>query len=444
MPERGWGRSPIRRGVLPLALLVLAAALVVAMPGWAAGTPTTRRVSVASDGSQGNGQSGNSRLSADGRFVVFDSFASNLVGNDTNGLEDVFIRDRVTARTRRVSLSSTGGEGNGYSVLGSISPDARFVTFASEASNLVANDTNGVFDVFVRDRSTGKTRRVSLGSTGGEGNDDSARSSISADGRFVAFYSFASNLVDDDANGVSDIFVRDRATGKTTRISVDPSGIDADGGSFDVSISASGRFVAFESLASNLVRDDVNGSSDVFVRDRATGRTRLVSINSAGAEGNGDSASPRISTGGRFVAFTSDASNLVAFDGNGSGDVFIRDRLTGKTRRVSVNSEEVQGNGDSLVGSVTPDGRFVAFSSRASNLVGIDTNGWEDMFVRDRSTGKTRRVSGGLNGTEANDASSDGSLSADGLFVAFSSYATNLVGSDTNARRDVFVRGPLG
>jgi Tol biopolymer transport system component len=301
--------------------------LTSAVPGWAATTPKTRRVSVSSAGAEGNNWSYYPSISADGRFVAFSSDASNLVAGDGNGTSDVFVRDRATGKTRRVSVSSAGAEGNNASYDPSISADGRFVAFHSDASNLVAGDGNGTSDVFVRDRATGKTRRVSVSSAGAEGNGDSYASSISADGRFVAFHSNASNLVAGDGNGTSDIFVHDRATGKTRRVSVSSAGAQGNGASYNPSISADGRFVAFHSNASNLVAGDGNGTTDVFVHDRATGKTRRVSVSSAGAEGNGASYNPSISADGRFVAFESSASNLVAGDGNGTSDIFVRGPL---------------------------------------------------------------------------------------------------------------------
>ena len=232
-----------------------------------------------------------------------------------------------SAKTKRVSLSSAGAEGNRGSSFPSISADGHFVAFESSASNLVGGDTNDFGDVFVRNRWSGKTKRVSVSSAGAQGNLGSARASISAGGRFVAFEAAAWNLVGGDTNGESDVFVRDRRTGKTRRVSVSSAGAEGNGGSSRASISADGRFVAFYSFASNLVGGDTNGSFDVFVRNRWTGKTKRVSVSSAGAEGNNDSFSPSISADGRFVAFHSFASNLVGGDTNGFGDVFVRGPL---------------------------------------------------------------------------------------------------------------------
>jgi Tol biopolymer transport system component len=390
-------RSKARAGRVVVALLlgVLAVALGRSAAGASASGAETRRVSLSSAGTEGDGNSYLPWISADGRFVAFTSFASNLVGGDTNGRSDAFVHDLSTGVTERVSVSSTGHQANGGSGSESISGDGRLVAFQSDASNLVGHDTNGAYDAFVRDLKTGKTRRVSLSSAGQQGNGNSYDPSISADGRFVAFYSHATNLIGHDTNRAYDIFVRDLKTHKTRRVSVSSSGRQGNGdaGSPYATISADGRFVAFVSYASNLVGGDTNGryGRDVFVRDRKTGKTRRVSVSSTGHQGNAGSGSyiPSISADGRFVAFDSDASNLVGGDTNREPDVFVRDRKTGKTRRVSVSSAGHQATGgiggNPIHPSISADGRFVAFDSFASNLVDGDTNGLpggEDVFVR--------------------------------------------------------------
>ena len=268
------------------------------------------------------------------------------------------------------------------------------------------------------------------------------RPSISADGRFVAFESDASDLVRHDTLGFQDVFVHDRETGKTTRVSISSGGSQANGDSDDPSISASGRFVAFESDATNLVAGDTLGFRDVFVHDRKTGKTSRVSVRSGGTEGDGPSGHPAISATGRLVAFESDASNLVAGDTLGFRDVFVRDRRSGITRRVSLRSDGAEGEGESRGAAISREGRYVAFVSDAPNLVPQDTKGFADVFVHDRSTGQTTRESVRSNGAEADGDSSGTAISDDGRFVAFGSFATNLVTSDTNTERDAFWRGP--
>jgi Tol biopolymer transport system component len=405
----------------------------------------TTRVSVASDGTQGNGDSGDSgtSISADGRFVAFYSDASDLVPGDTNTASDVFVHDRQTGQTTRVSVASDGTQGNYESRYPSISADGRFVAFDSSASNLVPGDTNGYRDVFVHDRQTGQTTRVSVSGDGTQGNSNTGfpyGPSVSADGRFVAFDSSASNLVPADTNGYRDVFVHDRQTGETTRVSVSSNGTQGDSGSYDPSISADGRFVAFYAYASNLVFGDTNGLEDIFVHDRQTGVTERVSApTTGGGQSKGESYYPSISADGRYVAFWSYASNLVLGDTNGCDDVFVRDRLTGQTTRVSVSSDGTQGNSYSYGPSISTDGRYVMFHSYASNLVPDDTNACGDVFMRDRQTGETMRVSVSGDGTQGNGESRYPSISADGRFVAFDSSASNLVSGDTNGYRDVFV-----
>ena len=401
-------------------------------------TSTISRVSVSSSGKQGNGDSYYARISGNGRFVAFFSAASNLVSGDTNDAWDIFVHDRQTGTTSRVSVDSSGNEGNNFSSLFSISNDGRFVAFASSASNLVSGDTSFISDIFVHDRQTGVTSRVSVGSSGNEGNGDSYEPSISGDGRFVAFQSYASNLVSGDTNSRQDIFVHDRQTDTTSRVSVGSSGIQGNSDSEHPSISGDGRFVTFQSHASNLVSGDTNGTDDIFVHDLQTGTTSRVSVDSSGGQGNGSNFYPSISGDGRFVTFHSYASNLVSGDTNGIDDIFIHDRQTGATSRVSVDSSGTQGNSSSRFPSISGDGRFVAFHSEASNLVSGDTNGREDIFVHDLQTGTTSRVSMG-SGNEGNGGSLYPSISSDGRFVAFASWASNLVSGDSNSAGDIFV-----
>jgi len=404
---------------------------------------TTVRVSVSSAEGEGNDDSSGASISAESRFVAFQSYATDLVAADNNGVGDVFVRDLLTGDTERVSVSSAELEGNSQSTSPSISADGRYVAFASYASNLAEGDNNGAYDVFVRDRLAGDTERVSVSSAEAEGNSSSCYPSISADGRHVAFHSWASNLVAGDNNGVGDVFVRDRLTGDTERVSVSSAEAEGSGSSCYPSISADGRYVAFQSNASNLVEGDSNGVPDVFVRDRLTGDTERVSVSSAEEEANGDSWTLSISADGRYVAFLSSAANLVEGDNNGTYDVFVRDRLTDDTERVSVSSAEEEANSNSGAASISGDGRYVAFQSNASNLVEGDNNGWSDVFVRDRVAGDTERVTVSSAEAEGNNDSRLPSISADGSRVAFESAATNLVPGDTNGVYDVFVRGSL-
>ena len=241
-----------------------------------------------------------SAISADGRFVAFDSVASNLVPGDTNGSGDVFVHDRQTGTTRRVSVGPGGVQGNGDSFHPGDLGGRAVRRLQLGCHQPGAGRHQRLSDVFVRDRQTGTTRRVSLGPGGVQGNDYSFNPSISADGRFVAFESDATNFVPGDTNGFSDVFVHDRKTGTTRRVSVGPGGVQGNEGSYLPSISADGRFVAFESDATNLVPGDTNGVADVFVHDRKTGTTKRVSVGQGGVQGNSDSYRPAISADGRL------------------------------------------------------------------------------------------------------------------------------------------------
>jgi hypothetical protein len=287
-------------------------------------TATTEVVSTGIWGA-GNGVSDNGTITTDGSLVSFSSASDNLVWGDSNLVADIFLRDRAAGTTTRISLSPTGFQANAPSALPRITPDGRFVVFWSSASNLVTGDTNATRDVFVYDVSAGTIERDSVDSSGAEGNDRSAAGSISADGRFVAFHSAATNLVSGDTNGAADIFVHDRTTGVTERVSVDSAGGEADDDSSVASISSDGRFVAFQSSATNLVSGDTNGREDIFVHDRSTGTTTRVSVDSNGTEANLFSHGPKISGSGATVAFQSFASNLVTGDTNYVADIFVND-----------------------------------------------------------------------------------------------------------------------
>ena len=438
--HKGWAMNSRRFGLL---LFVFGGALLLSPASGFAAQAVTTRASIDSTGVEGNGDSSDSSISADGRYMAFHSTAVNLVSGDLNGTWDVFVRDRQTGATTRISVDSSGVQGNGASYDPSISADGRYVAFWSRADNLVTGDTNFIFDIFVHDRQTGATTRVSVYSGGVQGNGGSYDPSISADGRYVAFDSTAVNLVTGDTNATGDVFVHDRQTGATTRVSVDSSGVQGNGGSYRPSISADGRYVAFDSTADNLVTGDTNATDDVFVHDRQTGATTRVSVDSSGGQGDNGSYRPSISADGRYVAFEADASNLVSTDTNITGDVSVHDRQTGATTRVSVDSSGGQGDNGSYRPSISADGRYVAFGSGASNLVTGDTNAMEDVFVHDRRTGATIMVSVDSSGVQGNGGSYRPSISADGRYVAFDSTADNLVTGDTNAAYDVFVRGPL-
>jgi Tol biopolymer transport system component len=399
--------------------------------------------SVASTLGPGDLGSSNPSLSADGRHVAFVSLATNLVPGDTNGTKDIFRRDLVTGTTVRVSVSGSGAEANGPSFRAAISSDGRYVAFSSQATNLVSGDTNAMPDVFVRDLLMGTTVRISVDSAGTQGNGISDDPTISADGRYVAFTSFATNLIPGDFNNHEDVFVRDLATGVTSAVSIGSTGALADEGGSEPSMSADGRYVAFQTRASNLVSGDTNGSNDIFVRDRAAGTTIRVSVDSSGAQGNSDSFNSCISGDGLFVAFASEATNLVPGDTNSREDIFVRNLQANSTVRASVASSGAQGDGDSRNPSISADGRFVAFESLATNLAAGDGNAEDDLFVRDLIAGVTVRLSLDSDGIEGDGPSESPILSADGRIAAFCSSASNFTSEDSNESEDIFIRGPL-
>ncbi len=448
-------RPPLR-GLHGVAVLASGAAIAFAIAGTATAQSTTRE-SVSSAGAQGNSYSWYPVLSATGRYVAFESGATNLVANDTNFRPDIFVRDRSTEQTTRVSVSSSGAQGTGNAQLPSISGNGQLVAFMSDSLELLPGGTPQRFHIYVHDRLTAETARVSINAAGVPGNAASRQPSISADGSTVIFESSATDLVDGDTNSFVDVFVHDRVAGVTSRISVATDGTQGNGhsGGDVVSrprISADGRFAAFQSLATNLVQDGGGSGSGIYVHDRQTASTTRVSVSSAGAPAVGSSFQPSISADGRFVAFASTAVGLVVPDTNGSiADIFVHDRQTGQTGVVSVSSSGVQGNNFSNYPSISGDGRFVAFWTLSTNLVPFGPSGSvAHLFVHDRQTGETILASVATDGTVGNGDSREPEFSADGRYVAFHSTATTLVAADTNGVMDVFVRdlgaaaGPAG
>jgi Tol biopolymer transport system component len=350
-------------------------------------------------------------ISDNGRYVVFATTSNNLVPGDTNRAWDVFVRDRRAAKTKRVSIASDGAEGNEDSFNPVISGDGKIVAFASGASNLVSDDTNRHPDVFAHYLATGETVRVSVSSTGEEARlpkgahcfEGSASPSISSDGAFVAFSSSATNLVEDDTNGLADVFVRDINAGETRRVSISSDGAQAEpieidqetyGGSSSVSLSGDGSVVMFGTMAPNLVDDDTNKLADMFVHDMKTGETERVSVSSEGRQVTGctddeclheeGSAGGSISFDGRVVAFTSggdlggrDADHPYGTD----HDVFIRDRATDRTILANHRyTGEPAAPGNLYGPSLSTNGRWLVFGADDRRLVretrGVEAFGW--------------------------------------------------------------------
>jgi Tol biopolymer transport system component len=426
---------------LVVAFVILGSLPTVARAAVGGGKGGPSLISLGVDGKEADGASFTPAISADGRYVAFTSAGSTLVPGDSNGVEDVFVFDRVTRSTERESLSSTGEQGNGDSYGPAVSADGRYVAFTSAASNLTPGDANSDLDIFVRDRVAQTTVLASVGPRGAMGDGPSVAPSISGDGRLVAFESDAATLVPGDTNGTGDVFLRDVVTGVTHRLSVGGNGQQTESPSFGPAISADGRAVAFESFSSRLVPDDSNGALDVFVADVPTGDLDRVSLATDGGQADNRSYSPSISADGHIVAFASFADNLVPDDTNGLLDVFIRRRDQKTTTRLSVGPGGADADGLSFAPVVSADGARVVFSSEAGNLVADDSNAARDVFLASTTSGALSRLSRAGAGSRAQgDGPSLGPVvDASGVMVAFASFATNLVAGDTNGQSDVFV-----
>lgn len=394
------------------------------------------RVSVGADGAQADADSYDAAVSADGQVIAFRSTASNLVVGDDNDWPDIFVRDLGSATTERVS--DYVGLGDTYSQHPSISGDGQIVVMSTPTYH----DSAGII---AHDRSDG-TWTIVLPPPNQWAAISRQEPSISGNGQFIAFYSESNALVDDDRNFTIDSFVVDRVTVPAfpvERVSLDAAGVEGVGDSFSPTLSNDGRYAAFYSYANNLVPGDTNEHEDIFVKDRQTGGIVMASVASDGTIGNGDSYKPVISGNGKFVVFRSQASNLVADDTNKRWDIFVRDLTLNTTSRVSVSSSGKQANHNSLEADISNDGRYVVFRSNASNLVAGDTNKRSDIFVHDRNSGRTERVSVAASG-EADGHSFNPVISGDGAWIVFESVATNLVADDTNTARDIFrVANPL-
>jgi len=425
-----------------------ALALLSSAAAFAAGTTLESRNTageLASGFSFNGGNLDSMAISADGRYVVFESAATNLVPNDNNGQDDIFLRDRLLGTTVRVNVGSGGVEANQTSANPTISRDGRYIAYESAATNLVSTAT-AANQIFRYDTLAKTTVHVSRTTAGVQGNASSTDASISNDGRYVAFLSLATNLVAGDTNARSDAFRRDVTSNITIRVSVRNAGgqgNQTENREQGPSISGDGRYVLFRSNATNLVTGDTNTFSDLFVRDVTGATTRRVSLSNAGGQANSPSYMGRISNDGRYVVFSSLATNLVTGDTNVAEDIFVRDRTLNTTTRVSVSSSGVQtptGELGSYKPSISDDGRYVAFTSYAGNLIANDTNGTADTFMRDRSTNTTTRVSIGNEGQQGDDYQNQGIISGNGLFVGFASSSSNLVIDGYNGLTQAFVR----
>lgn len=438
-------RLPVRRidrGVLLVVLVVGAAAQGVRAPAAFAAV----LASAGATGESGDGAAQQGAITPNGRYVAFATSATNLGANDRNGsASDVFRRDVRNGVTTLVSANHFAtGTANGPSSAPGVSDNGRWIVFTSTADDLVGNDGNGSADVFVRDLDSGTTSLVSVKSDGsGSATGASGSPSISANGRWVSFSSVAEDLVSNDGNGQEDVFIRDLQNGVTSLVSIDRQGASSGTGrSYAPVLTPSGRAVAFLSKANDLVADDDNAAYDVFLRNLKAGTTSLVSVGRDGVGGaRGDSWGPVVSPNGRYVAFTSAARNIVPADRNEASDVFLRDVRQGTTTLVSVSRNGKRtGSGASVALGVSASGRYVLFTSRADNVAPGDGNGTDDILLRDVRDGVTKIVSVNRNGRSANGPSSAASLSSDGRFVLFASRATNLQTTPVTGLGDVYRR----
>ncbi len=402
------------------------------------------RASLTGSSAEPNGASQGPIYAATGKLAFWSS-ATNLVSGDTNARVDIFLKDIASGAVTRLSTSSGGVQANGNSYSPSFSSDGNLMAFHSDATALVGSDTNNTNDIFVKNLTSGIVTRISTDSSGTQGNGSSTDASISADGNLVAFRSYATNLVAGDTNGQRDIFIKNITTGVTTRISQDAGGVEANAGSDAPVISKDGSKVAFWSLASNLAGGDTNNTYDVFIKDVVTGAVTIASQDAGGTIGNLGSYDPVFSPDGTKIAFRTFSTNLFLGDTNGSSDILVKDLTTGLITLVSCKADGFTfGNADSFSPVFSPDGTKIAFASRASNLVSDDTNGVMDIFVKDLITNEIIRVSKTPEGTQAFRDCFSPTWSPDGQSISFYTLSSNLVTGDSNNAFDIYVMGLAG
>lgn len=434
--------SPHRAAAAALVTLVAVALPAAPASATTKTVPVTALVSVNPSGKTGIGASTEASLSTGGRFVAFTSYTPDLVSGDTNGTRDVFVRDTLAETTVRVSVTNAGAQAVGASDQPSISRDGRYVAFRSDATNLVPGDTNGIADVFVRDLRLKTTVRASVANDGGQATGGaSSQPKLTADGLKVVFESAATNLAPGDANGASDVFLRDTFAATTEVVSVTTAEVSLVSGARNPSVSGNGRFVTFTSMT-NQIGSFTDSYDDVFLRDRSLGTTERISLSGdAATHPNGVSDLGTVSDDGRFVAFKSMATNLsMSTDFPGGTDVFVRDRNFGATGLVSLSSANVPANQGAYAPTISADGTKVVFTSTSTNLVGGDTNSSTDVFVRNIPAATTSRTSVTTAGGQFSGSSTTGAISSDGVAVSFQTNSVTPYPSDANGVFDVYVR----
>ncbi len=410
-----------------------------------AGVEDIRLVSKSNADVLGDDASADGILATDGDFIVFYSDATNIVSDDTNVVGDIFVYDIQGDSVERVSVDDSGNEGDDASFDADISADGRYIVFTSSATNLVAGDTNGFDDIFLFDRNTDTIELISLDASDGLANNASEYPSISSNGRYVVFASSATDLVAGDSNVKKDIFMRDTLLDTTERVSLTDLEAQGNNDSDSSAISLDGRYVVFMSQSTNLVTGDTNAIGDLFIRDTVLDTTERLNVSSSEQEANddiGNLTKRSVSSDGRYITFGSLATNLVTGDTNGTEDIFVRDRTLGTTERITLDpsGDEIAGLSTIIVTGISPGGRYVSFYSDSDQFVTGDTNAVDDVFVRDTTLDTTRRVSMSVSGDEG-DGQSEGSVvsfAEGGRYIVFASEATNFVDDDTNGIGDIF------
>lgn len=401
------------------------------------------RVSVGENAAPANGDSSAPFINADGEYLAFVSKADNLAPGHKTGHADVYFYDRQQEKTILLSKASDGKPADGSSSDPSISMDGLRIVFSSDASNLAPDDTNKASDIFLYDRWLKRLDLVSIGVGGKPANGASTHPQICAsDGSCVVFTSAAANLVAGDTNGKQDIFIRNLQPGTTERISMGLNDAQPNGDSYAATLSFDGQFVAFTSDAGNLVPGDTNGCTDVFVYDRQTKKTERVNITTDGKQADGRTlpTAVAISGDGRYVAYLSEANNLASGDTHGFAQLYVYDRTARTTTRVSVSPDGAPANAAVTEFALSLDGKVAAFTTSAGNLVAGDKNNAPDIFLRDLEKKATTRISVAADGAEAVGGSAGAvSLNGNGRFAAFASAAGNLApGGNTNTC-DIFI-----
>ncbi|MBK8987631.1 MAG: PD40 domain-containing protein [Chloroflexi bacterium] len=436
-----WTNGRFPAAALALSLLIL---LVFSQIASAQFVANAVRVSVGSGGAQSDLDSYFLAVSGDAQVVAFESFNTNWAPDQTEvNFVDIFIHDRTTNLTvKMIGDDSQPADQRSFDPM--VSADGRYVSFNSYASNFVPGDTNrhpwvdDGLDVFLYDRHTGQLSRVSLNRHGGQ-IDGNSVGFISPDARYVIFSSNGDGIVDTNSDRLTAIYVRDLQTGVIERITKGPGGVYPDGVVVGAESSYDGRFIVYASDATNLVPGDSNDVRDIMLYDRVTKETRLISRPVGGGQSSGLSNPARISADGRYIVFRSFASNLVPNDSNGTADIFVYDRISESLEMVSVSSTGQQANAEGKDPAICGDGRYIVFTSEATNLVPIPHNGQRQVFLRDRLTQTTHLVTVGLGGEMGNGRAHRAVLSADCRSVGFATEASNIVPNDTNNARDLFV-----